>query len=82
MKIYKEGNFYHYDSTAYVGLVHESALGITDVLGGASVRFSLDLVGRRGEADVQEVFLYADIKNLAGTAHGVNFLAIVTAILT
>ena len=82
MKIYKEGNFYHYNSTVFVGTVHESAVGFEPVAGDTKIRISLDLVGRRGETDVQEDILYADCKNLAGTAHGVTYLAIITGILT
>ena len=82
MKIYKEGNFYHYNSPNYIGTVHESGLGMEQVANDTKIRLSLDTVGLRGEANIQEDFLYADVKNLAGSAHGATYLAIITGILT
>lgn len=79
MKIYTEGNFYQYNSTEYEGTVHESAVGLT-AIGTEKIRISLDLVGRRGEVDVQETFLFADCKNLLGVAHGHTYLSTVTSI--
>lgn len=81
MKIYREGNHYQYNSSKYVGTVHESGVGMT-AIGTTHIRISLDLVGERGEANVQETFLLADCKNLAGTAHGVTYLLTITGILT
>ena len=82
MKIYREGTHYQYNSDEYIGTVHESAVGFTEISGGTHIRISLDLIGRRGETDVQETFLLADCKNLAGAAHGATYLTTITGILT
>ena len=82
MKIYKEGTtgLVQYNSGAFIGTVHVSNIGFEQVANDTKIRISLDLVSRRGEADVVEDILYADCKNLAGTAHAATYLAIVTAI--
>ena len=82
MKIYKEGTtgFLQYNSDEFIGTVHYSDVGFEQIAGDTKIRISLDLVSRRGEADIVEDILYADCKNLAGTAHAATYLAIITAI--
>ena len=79
MKIYIEGNFYHYNSAKFIGTVHKSRIGMTSI-GDTHIRISLDLVGARGQTNVQETFLFADCKRLDGVAHGNSYLTTIAGI--
>ena len=81
MKLYKIGDYYHYESDAYTQDIHPSRLDIFDMRDGR-VRISIDSLGRSVRLDVQEHFLFAEVLDKDGNPHGTTFQELMASLNT
>jgi len=72
MKIYKVGDYYHYESDTITENIHPSRIDIRDFYtnGETRILFSLDIVGRSKALDVQESFLPSEVVDRHGNSYG------------
>ena len=72
MQFYRVGDYYHYHSLQISEHLHPSRISIKDMEDGR-VRFSLDLVGRSKNLDIQEHFAIGEVVDRFG--NGFHFVS-------
>ncbi len=81
MKLYKVGDYYHYEDNNITQDIHPSRIDIFDMKDGR-VRISMDSVGRSNVLNVQEHFLIADVLDKDGIPHGTTYEDIISSLNT
>jgi hypothetical protein len=81
MEFYKVGDYYHYHSSIINEHLHPSRISVKEMEDGR-IRFSLDIVGRSKNLDIQEHFTPNEITDRFGVPYGTNVYDILAKVNT